>query len=130
MVTLSNSVLNKETVTVSNGYTLKLANDVPKTSTTSAAWSVSGNTATYKATSTTSGYSLSSDGKTINYSSASGGNTLVTVSGLKTGVSAKNGVIEGISIKDNVVSVSASIVDPNKVKITGVGYKLEILTDE
>ncbi len=130
VVTLSNSVLNQSKVTVSNGYTLKLANDVPKTSTTSAAWSVSGTTATYKASATSAGYALSSDGKTINYNNAGGGNILITISSLKNGVSAKNGIIDGINIKDNVVSVSANLIDPNKVKITGTGYKLEILSIE
>ena len=128
VVTLSNSVLNQGTVTVSNGYTLKLADDVPKSTVTNAAWSVSGTTATYKANATSAGYSLSSDGKTINYTNASGGNT-VTITGLKNGLSVTNGNIEGISLKDNVVMVSSTIIGNGEVKITGNGYTLEIVED-
>ena len=125
VVTLSDSVLNQGTVTVSNGYTLKLADDVAKPSTTSALWSVSGTTATYKANSTSAGYSLSKDGKTITYSTENTGNTFI-ISGLKNGLSVKNGSIEGISIKDNIVIVSSDIVGDEEVKITSNEYALEV----
>ena len=54
------------------------------------------------------------------------GNNLVTVTGLKNGLSVKNGSINGISIKDNVVIVSSEIVGDGEVKITGNEYALEV----
>ena len=125
VITLSNSVLNEGTVTVSSGYTLKLGNDVVKPSTTNATWSVNRTTAIYKASETSAGYSLSSDAKTITYSNESTENTL-SISGLKNGLSVKNGIINGISIKDNVVIVSSEIVGDEEVKITGKEYELEV----
>ena len=130
VVTLSDSVLNQVTVTISDGYTLQLADNVTKTSTTAANWSVNGTTATYKAASTSAGYTLSSDGKSISYIPASGGNTLVTVSGLKNNVVSQNGVIDGINIENKVVKVSAKLVGDSGVKLSGSGYNLEIVTGE
>ena len=127
VVTLSDSVLNQGAVTISEGYTLKLANDVVKPSTTPAAWSISGNTATYKANFISAGYTLLNDDQKISYSDASGGDTLVTVSGLKNGLSVTNGIIEGIRIENNVVKVSSTIVGNGEVSVIGEGYTLEIM---
>ena len=126
IVKLSQSALGNSKVTISDGYTLKLANDVTKPSNINANWSINGTTATYKSSATSAGYSLSSDRKTINYIAASGGKTF-TISGLKKGLSVKNGTIEGISIKDNVVMVSSNIIGDDEVKIIGEGYTLEIV---
>ncbi|MBO4780310.1 MAG: hypothetical protein J5497_06715, partial [Selenomonadaceae bacterium] len=52
VVTLYKSSLGTDNVTVSNGYTLALGNDVAQSTTTSAAWSLSNSTATYKAATT------------------------------------------------------------------------------
>ena len=67
---------------------------------------------------------------TINGTTAiygTGNDTLVTVTGLKNGLSVKDGTIEGISIKDNVVMVSSNIIGDDEVKIVGGGYTLEIV---
>ena len=97
-----------------------------KPETTNANWSVNGTTATYKANATSAGYSLSNDGKSITYSKASGGNTLVTIIGLKNNVVSPNGVIDEIDIENNIVKVSAKLVVDSGVKLTGNGYKLEL----
>ena len=57
-VTIGTNALGSERVTISDGYTLALGNDVSAPSTTAANWSFSGTTATYKAAATTAGYTL------------------------------------------------------------------------
>ena len=61
VVTISASALNKSNITVSNGYTLSLANDVTAPITTAGTWTLSGDVATYKASSISAGYSLANN---------------------------------------------------------------------
>ena len=108
VVTVANSSLNKKKVSISgDGYTLKLADDVPISKPTSAGWSYKNNVATYKASSTSAGYSLASNGKSITYSKAKAtSTTLATING----VTSKN----GIKIKNKVITVPNSIIGASK----------------
>jgi len=102
VVTVANSALNQSTVTISDGYSLALADDVVTPATSQqATWSISGNTASYKNSATSAGYSIFNN--QINYITAGGGETLITVNGVKdTG---------GLSINDKVVTVAASALN-------------------
>ena len=112
IVTVSKSSLGTNKVTISNGYTLALANDV-SASTTKEDWSLSGSTATYKQ-STTAGYTLADNA--ITYSKAAS-KTLVTVKGVKS--------LNGLSLKNKVVTVSKAALGTNKVTISN-GYTLKL----
>lgn len=117
-VTVANASLNQGTVTISNGYTLALANDVTKTETTAAHWELSGTTATYKNAKTTAGYSLA-DNK-ITYTKASGGETLVTVTGVKSS--------KGISLSGKKVTISKSALNQETVTVSD-DYTLALADD-
>ena len=97
-VTVSNSSLNKKSVTISSGYTLELCSDVTKSTSTAAKWTISGSTATYKSGKITAGYKL--DNNKISYVKASGGEILITVSGVKS--------LSGLSLKNKTVTLSNS----------------------
>ena len=117
-VTVGASSLNKKTVTISDGYTLKIANGVATPQATSANWSYKNNAATYKAASTSAGYSTSSDGKSITYSKAKTASTIATING----VTSKN----GIKIKNKVITVPNSIIGSSKnvtLNNNGNGYQ-------
>ncbi|MBR4152730.1 MAG: hypothetical protein IKT98_07190 [Selenomonadaceae bacterium] len=117
-VTVGASSLNKKTVTISDGYTLKIANGVATPQATSANWSYKNNAATYKAASTSAGYSISSDGKSITYSKAKTASTLATISGVKSA--------DGIKIKNKVITVPNSIIGSSKnvtLNNNGNGYQ-------
>ena len=117
-VTVGASSLNKKTVTISDGYTLKIANGVATPQATSASWSYKNNAATYKAASTSAGYSISSDGKSITYSKAKTASTLATISGVKSA--------DGIKIKNKVITVPNSIIGSSKnvtLNNNGNGYQ-------
>ena len=105
IVTVANSALNGTNVTVSDGYTL--TTDGAKPSTTNA-WSLSGTNANYVQT-TTAGYTLASDGKSISYTPNSS-KTLVTVAGVKS--------VSGISLSGKVVNVPAAALNATKVTVS------------
>ena len=117
-VTISKSALNKKTVTVSDGYTLALADDVTEPTTTAAHWELSGTTATYKNTSTSAYYKLSNN--KISYKKASGGDTLVTVTGVKS--------LNGISLSGKKVTISKSALNKKTVTVSN-GYTLALADD-
>ena len=117
-VTVSNSALNNSNVTISDGYTLKLGSDVSAPTPTAAGWNISGTTATYKTAYTSAGYNLVNN--QIVYSSAAGGNTLVTVSGVKS--------LRGLSLDGSTVTVSASALNNSNVSISD-GYNLKLASD-
>ena len=111
-VTVSNAALDGKDVTISgSGYSLALGNDVTKTSTTNAGWTFANNVASYKAASSSAGYKLA-DNK-ISYVAASGGETLATVTGVKS--------LDGISLYGKVVTVSNASLDGKDVSISGNG---------
>ncbi|MBQ3433736.1 MAG: hypothetical protein IJG24_01675, partial [Selenomonadaceae bacterium] len=111
IVTIPATVLNDTNVTVSDGYTLATSG-ISSPSTTNA-WSLNGTNANYVQT-TTAGYSLSSDGKSISYTPNSS-KTLATVSGVKS--------VSGISLSGKVVNVPASALNGTNVTVSD-GYTL------
>ena len=119
VVTLSNASLDGKEVTINGtGYTLALGNDVTKTSTTNAGWSLNGSSATYKDSYTTAGYKLA-DNK-ISYVNSSGGSTLATVTGVKS--------LNGISLNNKTVTISAKSLNGKPVTLTG-DYTLALGSD-
>ncbi|MBR4904396.1 MAG: hypothetical protein IKZ53_06970, partial [Selenomonadaceae bacterium] len=118
-VTVPNSALNQNSiVTVSDNYTLKLADDVKKTSTTAAGWRLNGNIATYNNSEVLAGYKV--ENNQISYVKGSGGETLVTVKGVES--------TDGLSIKDKVVTVAKSSLGTDKVTVSS-GYTLKLADD-
>ena len=81
-VTIGAAALDTQNVSISSGYNLELDDDVTKSYTTAADWSVDyyDNHAVYRNDSTTAGYKLV-DNK-ISYVEASGGETLAELSGI------------------------------------------------
>ena len=100
-----------------------MASNVATPSTTQAGWNVSGTKATYKSASTTAGYKLSSDSKSITYNSAVKSKNLVTVTGLKKNTSADN-----LSLENKTVTLSADALNKTKVTVSS-GYKLALDND-
>ncbi|MBR5437241.1 MAG: hypothetical protein IK120_10350, partial [Muribaculaceae bacterium] len=120
IVTVSASSLSQDkVVTISDGYELALADDVQKSSTTSAGWSFANNSATYKKESISAGYKI--DNKQIVHKSASGGEILVTVSGVTSD--------SGLSLNGTKVTVSASSLSQDKVVTISEGYELALADD-
>ena len=117
-ITVSKAALGTSKVTVSDGYTLALAKDVAKPKSTAAAWSYKNKVATYKSASTTAGYTLASNGKSITYSKAKTASTLATINGV---TSAK-----GISVKGKVITIPKSIVSSKTVTTNGNGYEFSL----
>ena len=115
VVTVSKAALGTNKVTISDGYTLALANDVTKTSTSAAGWTFNNSIATYKNAATNAGYVC--DGKNISYVNASGGNDLITVSGVKS--------TKGLVLNDNVVTVSKAALNAKNVTVSD-GYTLKL----
>ncbi|MBR6888306.1 MAG: calcium-binding protein, partial [Selenomonadaceae bacterium] len=109
------AVLNGTKVTVSDGYTLATNGTAP---TTKAAWSLNGTNANYVQT-TTAGYTLSSDGKSISYTPNSS-KTLATVKGVKS--------TKGLSISGKVITVAKSSLNATKITV-GNGYTLALASD-
>ncbi len=122
-VTLSKSVLGEATVYISAGYALALGSDVVEPVTTPAYWSMSGTMAIYTAASSTAGHYLMGDARSIRYTAASGGNTLVTVSGLKSGAT-----LDGLSMRGKVVTLNASMLGEESVTISE-SYTLALARD-
>ena len=109
--------MNQSTVTISDGYTLALANDVTRTSTTAAGWNLNGSIATYRNAGTIAGYTL--ENNQITYTPASGGGNF-TVSGVTS--------LDGLSINGNVITVSAASLGTETVRISS-GYTLALGSD-
>ena len=115
VVTVSNSALNQETVTISNSnYTLALGNDVTQSTTTAAAWNMSGNTAVYTNSAISAGYKL--ENNQISYVEASGGEKIY-ISGVKS--------TDGLSINGNTVTVTADALNKSNITISD-GYNLKL----
>ena len=121
VVTVAKSSVNKNKITINNGYTLALADDVDKPTTKKAAWSYSNSTATYKSSYKTAGYKLASNAKSITYSEATKASTLVTVKGVKS--------TSGLKVSGKVVTVGNSALNKKKVTISGDGYTLKLGSD-
>ncbi|MBQ4403329.1 MAG: hypothetical protein II857_02855, partial [Selenomonadaceae bacterium] len=117
VVTISKASLGTSKVTVSDGYTLKLGSDVTK-SATKKTWSLKNSTATYSQT-TTAGYTLASDKKSIAYSKKST-KALATVKGVKSA--------SGLTVDGKVVTVSKASLGTSKVTVSD-GYTLKLDSD-
>ena len=111
VVTVPKAALNQKTVTVSDGFTLKLGNGVATPETASANWVHNGTTATYKSSSTSAGYSTSSDGKSITYSLATASSTLATIKGIKDNVNP--------TPKSKVITLKKANLSGSKVTVSG-----------
>ena len=120
IVTLSAAVLDKKEVTISDGYTLALADDVEQPIENAATWQIINGTATYKG-SVTAGYSIV-DNKIV-YENERDGETLITVTGLKDDAS-----ISGLKVEGKVVTLSAAVLDKKEVTIND-GYTLALADD-
>ena len=112
--------LDGKNISISDGYKLSLATDVAKPRTIAAGWTLTDVKATYRSKATIEGYALSNN--EINYTAASGGDTVVEVSGVKD--------TKGLAIDQNekVVAVYASALGMEPVKISD-GYTLELGND-
>ena len=117
VVTLKAAALGTSEVSISKGYSLALASDVTKSKTTKAGFTVDGTTATYKSKKVTAGYALAEDKKSVSYSKASGGETLITLSGLKSGTSAKK-----LSLENKTVTLGAHIIGSKGASVNGGDY--------
>ena len=116
-VTVNSAALGTNKVTISGDYKLALANNVKKSSTTKAGFSISGTTATYKTKKISAGYTLANDSKSISYTKASGGNTLVTLKGLKSGTKASK-----FTMKNKTVTLANGIIGSSGASVKGGGY--------
>ena len=123
VVTVSESALNQSTVTITDGYTLKLANDVTGAETIEANWTLDGTDAIYTDTSIRAGYELVDN--QIRYVEDSGGEK-VTVSG----VTSEDGL--NIDVGSKIVTVGAAALNESDVSISE-GYTLalgDVITPE
>ena len=114
VVTVSKSALNAKKVTISNGYTLNLASDVDTPTTKNAGWTPNGTTAIYKSSSTTAGYTLADDGKSITYSKATAAKSLATIKGAKS--------TDNFSVSGKTINLGANSLN-KKVTVNGSGYE-------
>ena len=114
-VTLKAANLNKKAVTISDGFTLKLADDVAAPVATKAAWSkVSSGKATYNFASTTAGYKLSNN--KVTYTKAVAAKSF-TLSGIKS--------TSGIKVDGTTVTLKAANLNKKAVTISdGLNLKL------
>ena len=117
VVILTESNLNGENVTLTGeNYTLALDKDYSSTTTPAGFDGL-----TYKSASNTSGYAVSSDSKSITYTSAVDATNLFTLSGVKT--------TDGIEVENNVVTLTKSNLNGANVTLTGDGYTLALASD-
>ncbi|MBR1397999.1 MAG: hypothetical protein IJ563_10775, partial [Selenomonadaceae bacterium] len=116
VVTVSAANLNEQDVTITgDGYSLTVADDV-KTPTKVAEYFAD---YTYKSDSISSaGYEVSPDNKSIQYIPVSTSTDLFTLSGIKS--------TEGITVINNVVTITAANLDNKNVTINNTGYTLAL----
>ena len=117
-VTLNAANLNKKEITISDGYTLKLAEDVLAPVETTEGWSkVSSGKATYNFDSTTAGYTLA-DNK-ITYTKAVAAKSF-TLTGIKS--------TSGITVDDSTVTLNVANLNKKEITISD-GYTLKLAND-
>lgn len=121
-VTLKSGALKKTgAIKISEGYTLALVSGVTKSETKAAAWNVSETVASYTTQSVSKGYAISSDGRTINYVTASGGSMPIVFSGVK-----RNSDADSITLKGKTVTIDSSIIGSKGVSVVGGGYNFQL----
>ncbi len=109
-------------VTVTNGYSLKLANNVAKPSTTPIHREISGTTANYIGVGKTAGYAISNN--QIIYQDEISGDNLITISGLNS-----NATLKDISLSGKTATISANALDATKTVEISDGYTLALGKD-
>lgn len=113
-ITLNSGALTSDTVTINEGWTPALGEDVTKTSAVEVSWHLSGTTAEYY-DATPAGYEL--ENNQVRYVSASNGQTLIKVDGVKS--------LDGVSHSGKVVTISAAALNEELITISE-GYKLAL----
>ena len=122
VVTIHASSLSKDSpVTISDGYELKLAEDVPQpTEEQAAGWRFNDNVATYVNGSTFEGYTVKNN--RIVWQTGGEGEALVTISGIKN--------IDGLSEPvDKIVTISAASLSEDSTVTISDGYTLALADD-
>ena len=118
VVTINSGNLNGETVSISGtGYTLALGTGISAPVTTDAHF----DGFTYKSSSSTAGYILSSDSTSIIYSAAVSETDLFTLSGVSS--------TTGITVSNGVVTINSDNLNGENVTISGDGYTLALSTN-
>ena len=118
VVTLYKSALGKENVTVSNGYTLALGNDVEQSKST-AAWKVSGTNATLQST-TSEAYTLKNNKIVYTPQNVE---TLAELSGLAKGVKASSIALPA----EKVLTLNAKVLGAKTtLKSNSGGYSINL----
>lgn len=132
-ITLSENVLGKQDVTLTNGskaYTLALSGvSAPVSGGTG--WKVYGTAAILRAY-TTEGYALSGTSMIIDYTGEVYGNNLAIVSGLKSGLKVEDGQISGISVAGGTITLSKSVLGTGNMTLANKdsnNYRLSLATD-
>ena len=118
-VTISANALAKNTVTITNDYTLKLASNVTPPKATSTSWEVLSGSATYYGAGTSAGYVV--EDNQIVYKLATQGDILANVTGLSSNATASD-----ISLKGTTVTISAKALDETKTVEISDGYTLAL----
>ena len=114
-VTLNENVLNAGNVTITDGFTLAIGDDVPKSDEVSANWDINA------AGSSTEGYAL--DDNKIVYNSATG--DTFTLTGLS-----KNFTSDDVTVDGNKIILSADALGKSNVTLTTTGnYALKLDDD-
>lgn len=120
-VTLSASVLDKKDVTITNGYSLALADDVANPVTDNITCNVTNGTVTYKGDKS-AGYS-SSGGK-IFYSEKLKDETLTTINGLK-----NDATESAVSLKDDTLNISKSAIGTDPVIVNATNDIAKVVVE-
>ncbi|MBR3746791.1 MAG: hypothetical protein IKN27_07515, partial [Selenomonadaceae bacterium] len=110
-IILSANVLAQKniTLTTSGDYALKLGEDCPTVTATEKSWALDGTTATYHNAGKSEGYALTNS-KTVTYTAAIEGKTLLTVDGLASGLEVVDGEIDGLTVDGKILSVTPEVV--------------------
>ncbi len=120
VVTVAKASLTNKNITVSDGYTLKLAKNVAAPSTLEADWTLDGTTATYFSESKTKGYTPASDSKSIKYSKAVAEKSLAQIDGVTS--------TDGLTISGNTIKATASGLAKN-ISVSSDSYVFDFASD-
>ncbi len=121
-IKLSQAVLGTgKTTLTANGYTLVMGSDVAEPRTEDYTWSIKGTTATLTAN-VSDGYKLTntSKEKSIAYT-AETTPVAATITGLKSGLTAADGSIEGIEFDGETITVSEDVLGTGTLTLTNKG---------
>ena len=110
-IILSADVLAQKevTLTTSGDYSLELGEDCPTVTAFDKGWTLDDTTATYHDAGKTDGYKLSTSAKSISYTAATGGKTLLTVNGLEV----TDGAIDGLTVDKKTLTFTPDVVGEN-----------------